>query len=255
MTGSRCHRLGKTCEPAVAIRKRKVRDHERQPPAPQLAPASRLEEKLDDLVSLLRSQAVDKQAQHREATHPPSTENNTPSTLSTLVDSAQSISLTPTRYPEVEIDTGNNAVLCSRPGEDPDDSQSGATSSLLAVFDDVSRHHIPELIAEEQLATFRRAFISEFPFVHIPPTISAAELRQRRPFLWLVIMSLTTRLVSEQFAMEETIWKVISHRTVTQHLANLDLLLGVICFGSWYVASHSLAIICCSRSFPKLALS
>jgi hypothetical protein len=108
-------------------------------------------------------------------------------------------------------------------------------STLSPVFNDISIHHISNAAAEEQLETFRRAFIPIFPFVYIPTTISASELRQLKPFLWLVIMSLTTKSVAQQFELEETIWQIISRRIVIQHLADLDLLLGIICFASWSV--------------------
>ena len=221
------------------MRKRKIRDHEQQPPAPQPAPpppsSSRLEEKLDDLVSLLRSQAVERQTQSQQQSPVAlSTEHNTPSTLTTLVDS--SVVWTPVRYPDVEIDVKDNVVHCLRPGDEPNDLPFGTGSSSSVVHDDVSAHQIPEQIANEQLETFRRAFISMFPFVHIPESMTASQLRQQRPFLWLVIMALTTKMVSQQFAMEETIWKIISSRVVSQHLADLDLLLGIICFGSWSVS-------------------
>ncbi|KAK7959619.1 uncharacterized protein PG986_004473 [Apiospora aurea] len=72
-----------------------------------------------------------------------------------------------------------------------------------------------------------------FPFVHIRDDMRASELRLEKPFLWFVIMCLTTTNVAEQFAMDNTIWHIISKRIVTQHLASLDLLLRVICYGSW----------------------
>lgn len=72
-----------------------------------------------------------------------------------------------------------------------------------------------------------------FPFVHIRGTMRAHDLRHEKPFLWLNIMALATKTVSEQFAIEETIWQIISRRIVAQHFVNMDLLLGVVCFASW----------------------
>ncbi|KAM0814794.1 hypothetical protein AB5N19_00585 [Seiridium cardinale] len=63
--------------------------------------------------------------------------------------------------------------------------------------------------------------------------MKSCELRNVKPFLWLNIMALATKSVSQQFAMEETIWQIISQRIVVQHFANIDLLLGVVCFASW----------------------
>ncbi|KAI1251471.1 hypothetical protein MGN70_006039 [Eutypa lata] len=127
--------------------------------------------------------------------------------------------------PDVVLDTTNSVVHILRPG-----SPRAFPSSI---HNDISIHNVPDSTAEEQLNTFRRSFLSTFPFVHIPPTTSAVELRQQKPFLWLVIMSLTTKFVSQQFAMEEVIWHIISRRIVAQQIAELDLLLGLVCFASW----------------------
>lgn len=86
---------------------------------------------------------------------------------------------------------------------------------------------------------FHKDFVTTFPFVYIAKNTKAADLRVHKPFLWLVIMAITNRNVAEQFAMEETIWKVVSQRIVVQHHVSLDLIQGLVCFAAWYVQFHS----------------
>ncbi|KAI2783131.1 hypothetical protein F4815DRAFT_459998 [Daldinia loculata] len=223
----RCHRLGKTCEPTLTARKRKAHT----PPLPQSpvqhsAPtgSTRLEEKLDELVSLLRSQAAEKQAQQ-----------HTPESLpgGALAGYTDSMSPTPVsipvrEHPDIAIDTTATIVHLLRPS---------TPTSPSPIFDDVSVHKIPEAAAEELLDSFRNAFIPMCPVVHIPISTSSAELRRERPFLWLVIMALTSKMISQQFQMADTIWRIISHRVVLQHIVDMDLLLGIVCFATW---SHHL---------------
>ncbi|KAI0121427.1 hypothetical protein F4776DRAFT_630812 [Hypoxylon sp. NC0597] len=220
----RCHRLGKVCEPAPIVRKRKARTPPPPPTQPLPPPVStRLEEKLDDLVTLLRSQAAEKQAQSQTQSQRQTPQSINEGTPGSLGDSTSSM---PGREnPDLVLDTAASIVHILRP----------ETPLMLPspILEDVSVHQVPDGIAEEQLDTFRRVFLSTFPFVHIPITMSAAELRRQKPFLWLVIMALTTKMVAQQFAMADTIWHIISLRIVSQHLASLDLLLGVIGFASW----------------------
>jgi hypothetical protein len=219
---TRCHRLGKVCEPSAAVRKRKRKDA-----SPPVLPApTRLEEKLEDLVSLLRSQAVEKQAQaSRPTPQSAPTGDNMPSAPRALVDYADSMTPTSAANPDVLLDTTASVIHLLRPAS--------PRASISPILHDVSIHVITDRLAEEQLDSFRRAFLSICPVVHIPSTLHSAELRHQKPFLWLVIMSLASKSVSEQFAMEETIWRIISQRIMSQHFADIDLLLGVICFASW----------------------
>lgn len=134
--------------------------------------------------------------------------------------------------PELMISMDHNVVHYLRPAE--------PLAASSPIFNDVAVHNIPEAVAEESLDTFRHAFLTTLPFVHLPPAMSSAELLIQKPFLWLNVMALTTKMVSRQFAMEETIWQIISRRVVAQQHASLDLLLGIICFASWYesILSH-----------------
>lgn len=133
--------------------------------------------------------------------------------------------MTPAReHPDVVIDTAATVVHLLRPL---------MPASTSHIFSDVSIHEVPESQAEEQLDLFRRSFISMFPFIYIPPTTTAAELRHQKPFLWLVIMASTHKATSQQFRMAETIWNIISRRVVSQQFVNIDLLLGVIAFATW----------------------
>lgn len=217
---------------------------------------SRLEEKLDDLVTLLRSQAVEK------ANTPPMVHHGSPQSYSSKHGSpgmptpgtsaagsvSASLSSADSPYatnpfrpqdPDLMISMDSNVVHYLRPAE--------PLAASSPIFNDVAVHNVPEAVAEESLENFRRAFVTTFPFVLLPPSMSSAELLIQKPFLWLNIMALTTKMVSRQFAMEETIWQIISRRIVVQQHASMDLLLGVICFASWYVRdliSHGTTAVC-----------
>jgi hypothetical protein len=104
-----------------------------------------------------------------------------------------------------------------------------------SLLDDISAHKFSDELADQQLETFRRAFLPFFPVVYIPEIMSASYLRQQKPFLWLVIMSLSTKDMTQQLAMEYTIRQIISQRVVAEHEKNLDLLLGLICYLAWSV--------------------
>ncbi|KAI1112125.1 hypothetical protein F5Y14DRAFT_283342 [Nemania sp. NC0429] len=243
----RCHRRGIACKQSIRTRKRKARAQSSSisPPASPSAsalasasvsvaepPSTRLEAKLDDLVSLLRSQAVEKQtlaqAQALQTATPvnsSSTGAYTPSATSVTAAYSESLISAPPRDPDVLVDMTRSAVRLVRPNSPPPISS--------PILQDVLAVEVSERVAEEQLYTFRSAFLSMFPFVHLPPSVSASQLRYQRPFLWLVTLALTTKSVSQQFAMEEMIWHIISRRIVSEHLADLDLLLGVVCFASW----------------------
>ncbi|KAI1177059.1 hypothetical protein F4777DRAFT_543582 [Nemania sp. FL0916] len=228
----RCHRRGIACRQSLHTRKRKARAQlssasvSATSSVTDVAPSStRLEAKLDDLVSLLRSQVVEKQAQ--QTTTPPnsnSTNHNTPSSTTFMAAYNESIDSAPPRDPKVMVDMTTDAVRFVRPSSPP-------TTSALILLDTLT-YEIPESLAEEQLDTFRSGFLPMFPFVNLF-NMSASELRHQKPFLWLVIMSLATKSITKQFIMEDMIWNIISRRIVSEHLVDLDLLLGVVCFASW----------------------
>lgn len=228
------------------------------PPAPPPSNNSRLEEKLDDLVTLLRAQAVDrantspvKHHHHHHGSSSPSSPSSkhdssgnampgngmaTGSTSTSLSSADSPYNADPFRPqdPDLMISMDSHVVHYLRRSEEAPLGVPGPVSSSSIIFDDVAVHHIPEGVADESLDMFRRAFVTTFPFVHLPPSLGSAELLVRKPFLWLNIMALTTKMVARQFAMEETIWQIVSRRIVAQQHASLDLLLGVICFASWY---------------------
>ncbi|KAH8882165.1 hypothetical protein GQ53DRAFT_666369 [Thozetella sp. PMI_491] len=216
----RCSRLGKVCEPSLSVRRRRPHRERRSPPRPS---ATRLEDKLDDLVSLLRAQASDRQGQISSET--PQTLSSEADTPSSLVSGAPGAF----RNPDVVIDTSSSFVNILRPFEE----LAGSMAPPSPIHSDVSVHNIPWKLADAQLETFRRSFLTTFPFVHISTTTTASDLRRKRPFLWLVIMALSTNQVSQQFAMGETIWQIVSRRVVAEHYVDLDVLLGLICFSAW----------------------
>lgn len=219
-----CHRLGKACEPAVSVRKRRTRGPTAQPSEPPPAPASsvRIEGKLDLLVDLLKSRVHDDNDPAFENPGSLVPGHNQDESLSGRVSNAAPCG------PDVVLDTDIGILYVAAPGT--------PSSTILA---DISTYSISEELAEEHLQTFRSAFLQFFPLVHLPYTMRSQEVREQKPFLWLVIQALSSKDMAWTFKIEETIWHIISRRIICEHLADIDLLLGLICFASWSVFEHS----------------
>lgn len=181
---NRCQRLKKDCLTSASTRRRSINKS-------PVSRTARLEQKVDGLVSLLRSQA----------------------TVNHLHPGLSDTSLLPTQPIQVGIQTPQSTINIS-PSQ---------------ISDDVSDRTIPNTLTEEHLAKFRQSF----PFVYIPAAMSASDLCIQKPFLSLVILSLTTKSASQQLTIFNTIRQIVSEKVVAKHERSLDFLLGLVCYLAW----------------------
>ena len=100
--------------------------------------------------------------------------------------------------------------------------------SIASPYDDVSPQE-----AEECLELFRSHKLKYFQFVHIPITVTAAQLREERPFLWLSILAATVKSATKQQSFGVLLRNMIAERVVAQHQRSFDILLGLLGFLGW----------------------
>ncbi|KIH87554.1 hypothetical protein SPBR_04655 [Sporothrix brasiliensis 5110] len=89
--------------------------------------------------------------------------------------------------------------------------------------------------AEQSLVTFRTTMLPYFPFVHLSPDLTAAQLRRTRPVLWLAILSITCQRVPThtQLGRSTHLRALFAHRIVFESDKSLDLLQGLLAFMTW----------------------
>ncbi|KAL1890871.1 hypothetical protein Sste5346_008012 [Sporothrix stenoceras] len=89
--------------------------------------------------------------------------------------------------------------------------------------------------AEQSLHTFRTTMLPYFPYVHLPPDLTAVQLRRTRPVLWLSIMSITCQRVPThtQLGRSTHLRALFAHRIVFESDKSLDLLQGLLAFLTW----------------------
>lgn len=78
-----------------------------------------------------------------------------------------------------------------------------------------------------------------FPFIIVPESTTARELRRDRPFLWLCIMSIASRSTVQQKALATEIKITMGREILVEGRNNIDLLLGILVFVAWYVVFES----------------
>lgn len=213
---------------------------------PRKAPGSRtahLEEKLDDLVSLIRAQANGKApggndaattnftnsaspaAQGGPATGPSTMSSSEPSpnTASTAPYSGGESSRTEaTSSPE--NGTLNPEFYCT-----PQLLSFLTSSGLINWFSDP----IPDDVAEKNMILFRRDMLSFCPVVYIPPDMTAKELRRIRPCLWLSIMACTTRSLKQSHDIGDKLRHIIADKMVVGFERHVDFLQSLLVFMQW----------------------
>ncbi|OJZ81892.1 hypothetical protein ASPFODRAFT_171733 [Aspergillus luchuensis CBS 106.47] len=196
-TCERCVRLRKTCQPSPPVRKRRV-----------VAKASakdvqKLEEKLDGLYSILQGQTG-----LLNGSNPSAQEHAVPAPHT---DEAVSLSVS---LPQ---------------------SISGATCSPAARFEQprAASHEPNDDDAEVYLARFRADFIGHLPFIDIPDSQTAHQLRQGSPLLWRAIMTVASTRTTQQKAMSRQMREIFGREAFVEGTRSIDFLLAVLVYATW----------------------
>ena len=205
----------------------------RTPKKPTASKPARLEEKLDGLVSLLKagtqSDAIvtDPQATAApyDSAHHSSARTNDKSSSYNQIDIGSKTSVLDDQLPNPPVLTPGSTEL--------QDILSSSSPSLRDTAEP------SPLEAEQFLKIFRIHKSEYFPFVHIPPTITANQLRQERPFLWLCVMMVASRSASQQQALGNKVRDKLAQEMVVKSEQNMDLLLGLLAYIGWYGAVKS----------------
>ncbi|KAI1411838.1 hypothetical protein F5Y13DRAFT_164459 [Hypoxylon sp. FL1857] len=229
----RCQRLGKQCVPSVSVRKRAVR----RPAAERTA---HLEEKLDDLVSILRAQAAGSNSpavtSYRESANPDvpethvSVESNAGGAAAMELDPCIAVVRGDRRTSHnhaLALPSPPDAALCDIY---PPTTASYPTPSSAAPSQDGV---ISPAEAEETLRIFKDQFLPFFPFIYLPPEVTAAQLHQTRPFLWLNIMAVCASSQTKKSAFSQKIKEHVAQKMLVDLDRNIDLLLGLLAYLGW----------------------
>lgn len=200
----RCERLGKDCQQMVSSRRR-------QPKRTTASRTAQLEEKLDDLVSILKSSH--QSSVHFQGVLPPVAPvqkiRSGTSGLDSLAEAA-------TTGRDRECMT-NGALLAQDPALTGCGSPATETSPQEA---------------HDGLAKIR-TWLVNFPFMHLPGDATPESLRRDRPFTWLCIESLTSMSVTHQRALTERVRRELGQRIIMEHERSMDVLQGVLLVLSW----------------------
>jgi len=108
--------------------------------------------------------------------------------------------------------------------------------------------------AAEYLINFQTYKSKQLPFLYIPSTIRAQQLRHERPFLYMCIMAVSSKSTSQQQALVRKIRQTVAQEIVVQCESNIDLLLGLLIFIGWY-GVNNLEIVKTDTDYSLLGLT
>jgi hypothetical protein len=211
----RCHRLNKECQPTSGVRKKLGK-------RASSSRTAQLEERLDDLVTLLKSKELIPGAGDDK---PPTAIGNTiQPTLDDLAEASASASrsndpLSASAQQNAHLPTPTDTSLYSTTGTSP--------APTATVVDEISPTD-----AEEHLNYFRKKAMY-FPFIYIPPTMTAAEFRAERPLTWLAIMLASSKSTPQQVAIGHKIRRIAAEKLLIEHDRSIDLLNMLLAFLGW----------------------
>jgi hypothetical protein len=107
------------------------------------------------------------------------------------------------------------------------------SSTEHSVHDICSALPISQEQAEETLGLLRTQNLKFLPFVHIPPHLTADQLRQEKPFFYLCIMAVLTPVDMQREHLFGKITMLIQQKLLIEVSPSMDILLGIMTFISW----------------------
>ena len=210
----RCHRLGKDCNPIAASRKRVEKRH-------ISSRTAQLEEKLDDLVSILRS---------TQASGTGPSPGSVPPLRNPYTQTAAQAGPQDHDSPTSRLDHLATAATASNLQHT--DSLSDKLNANYHQSDDLSEPTPAE--AEMYLQKFR-GWLKNFPFMYISPEVTAASLRKDKPFLWLCIMNLTSMSIPQMCILKEKVRQEVADRMIIRHEPSIEIIQGLVAIIGWAV--------------------
>ena len=200
---------------------------------------ARLEEKLDGLLTLLGPRASVGNPEITSASPIVSQNQLTPISLDSPaeVPTGSENHDIPSNSPDGPYDPGPNTRRGKHVAFPSDESEISyvATGTKSTLYHSVNPNEFEpsEEEAEESLNLYRMSTMPFFPITVIPTTMSAKELRQERPFLWLCIMAITSKSTEQQKALNREMRLTLGRESLLEGKHNLDLLLGLITHVAW----------------------
>jgi hypothetical protein len=86
---------------------------------------------------------------------------------------------------------------------------------------------------EQILETYRTKTAAQLPIVVLPEDITVKQMREKRPFLWLVIRSVCNKSLARQAALGVEVKQTLGREILVDGMKTLDLLLGLLVFICW----------------------
>jgi hypothetical protein len=196
---------------------------------------AKLEEKLDGLVTLLKS------SQESGSTKALPVPSSSIINATALAENSTPLTENPTVSSTIQIRAGWSHA------HDQEQPSLPLAQAPPALEKNSKTHDIPttQLLSGSEpnfedsdvlLSIFRDQMSSCFPFVVIPPNISAGDLRRDRPFLLDAILAVSSRNSTRQILLGKEVVKKLAERVFVNGDRNLDLLLGTLTYAGWYAS-------------------
>lgn len=210
----RCLRLSKDCRPSDAARRRNAQQTAAADPR-----IAQLEGKVDALLSAMQSVI---NSQSPAAILQPFVSDEIVSNSTAGSGGA------PNNGTCASSNTGASTPASGIPSTGP--SHSDGTS--------LSQHSSPHAYlspaeAERSLAFFRSKMLPSFPFIDLPLTLTASQLRQDRPIFFQAIVTVTTLSIQQRLPRTERLKQAVFTSALTNAQSSIDLLLGVLTYIAW----------------------
>ncbi|GKU11314.1 unnamed protein product [Fusarium langsethiae] len=197
---------------------------------------AQLEEKLEDLVTILRA-AQPSNGHLQPSNSGESSPSMNSSNMCHLTSRLESLATAAASSSSSETQLRSYPAPHSYGSKSIGDSHTQTSPSCIE--EDTSS--LPEPTPEEAEIYLRKfkAWLEKFPCVVLLHDMTAAALRREKPFLWLCIMNITSMSVEQQIKMKDRVRQEIATRIIINHERSMDCLQGIICYVTWASTTSS----------------
>jgi hypothetical protein len=217
--------MKKLCQPSPPMRRPAQRAWKKT----SAHDTSKLEEKLDGLVTLLKSAS---QGVQGIANPPPEslvlpTHESAPDSIpSNGVGSGEHTRTMPSSNVTGLSDYIHTPTISSSSNPTP------ASSLNLQSLLDPALVPSPEE-AELCLSRFRVDFLKHLPFIVVSPSTTARQLRLDSPILWISIMTVASKSSTQQILLSKELRWILAREAFVEGTRNMDLLLAILVYTIW----------------------